>query len=147
MVYVPGAKIERITKEIKYYESKYEIKKLIVHVGGNHITEDGNNAIMNKLEDMLIEIKRILPRTKILYSLILPRIDSSYLPSINWINSERTKFCEGNGILIIKHESFQHNKNINRNLFKWDLVHPNEKGTTIFAMDLIYGYRNYGNRR
>ena len=143
----PGAKIENVIKEIKFQESKYEIKKLIVHVGGNNLREDEATTIFNKLKDMLIEIKNLLPNTKIYYSLILPRIDSSFLSGIDWINTNITLFCKANNIVTIKHDSFEKNGNINKILISRDMIHPTEKGTITFARDIIYEYRQYGNNR
>ena len=116
---------------------------MIIHVGGNHIPHESPDTVIANLQNMLTKIKTIMPNTKIYYSLVLPRINDNYIPGINEINLGIIRFCEENGISVIHHSDFGNNGSINCHLFRKDIIHPNSKGISTFARDLIYTYRNY----
>ena len=91
-VCLAGAKISHILSEITSLSKTYNIKKMVIHVGGNHIPHGNPHAIITKLKDMIKEIISIIPETKLYYSLILSRISENYLNGINEINNAISTF-------------------------------------------------------
>ena len=69
---IKGGRIHDISNEVKTLNISYKINKMVIHVGGNHISHESPDAIIAQLEDMLAEIKVIMPETIIYFSLILP---------------------------------------------------------------------------
>ena len=142
-VCLPGAKINDILSGIKSLSKTYSIKKMVIHVGGNHIPHENPKSIITKLKDMVTQIISIMPETKIYYSLILPRISENYVYGINEINNAITSFCNTIKVNVIQHTEFCNNGVLNYNLLRKDVVHPSYKGTSIFAKNIIFAYRNY----
>ena len=127
---------ENITYFTKVETAKHthDIKKMIIHVGGNHIPHESPDSVMLKLQQMLTKIRTIMPNTKLYYSLVLPRINDNCIPGINKINRGITSFCD-NGISVIHHSNFGNNGSINCHLFRKDIIHPNFKWT---STNIIY---------
>ena len=117
---LPGAKITHILSEITSLSKTYNVNKIVIHVGGNHIP----HAIITKLKDMIKEIISIMPETKLYYSLILPRISENYLNGINEINNAISTFCNKIKVDVIQHTAFCNNGEINYNLLRKDAIHP-----------------------
>ena len=140
---IPGGKTSHVLQKVKTLKDTHDIKKMIIHVGGNHIPHESPDTVIANLQNMLTKIKTIMPNTKIYYSFVLPRINDNYIPGINEINLGIIRFCEENGISVIHHSDFGNNGSINCHLFRKDIIHPNSKGISTFARDLIYTYRNY----
>ena len=124
-----GAKVEDVNCKIKEYSLRYNIKKIVIHVGGNNILNDNPKTLTEKIVDMLKEVRKIMPTTKIFYSAIIPRWNNNYLPGINWINSNIRAFCAENRIRFVPHYQFHESKyNINFKLLRKDGVHPSRHG-------------------
>ena len=64
---LPGVKISHILSEITSLSKTYNIKKMVIHVGGNHIPHEDPHPIITKLKDMLKEIISIMPETKLYF--------------------------------------------------------------------------------
>ena len=92
---------------------------------------------------MITQIISVMPETKIYYSLILPRISENYVYGINEKDNAMTSFCNTIKVNVIQHTEFCNNGVINYNLLRKDVVHPSYKGTSIFAKNIIFAYRNY----
>ena len=92
---------------------------------------------------MMSEIKSLMPQTSLYYSLILPRINDSFIHGIDVINTAMVSFCHTINVKIITHNEFGRDGKINSALFRNDVIHPSYKGTSIFARDIIFTYRNY----
>lgn len=144
---IPGGKTPHVLEKVQNLKNTHDVKNMILHVGGNHIPHERPDIVITKLQNMLIDVTKIMPNTQLYYSLILPRISNNYLPGINQINNEMTNFCDKNRIKVIFHSNFGGNSKINYQLFNKDIVHPNFKGTSTFARDIIHTYRNYDSRR
>ena len=140
----PGAKVEKIKDQLKFITDRYNVNKMIIHVGGNNIPNDNIEQITGKIIDLLRFAKCIMPNTTIYFSHILPRMSNEHLNGINTINARITQFAVTNNFKIIPHNDFQLQSGINVQLMNQrGLVHPNFKGTLTFAKNLIASYRNY----
>ena len=141
---LPGGKVNDIKNEIGIITTKYNVKKLIIHVGGNNVPRDSPDNVTKMIKDMLIYTKEVMPQTKMYFSSILPRTNEAWISGIDYINTNIQDFCRNNNILFIQHPQFFIRNGIAYDLLKPDVIHPNYKGTAIFAKNIIAKYRNYG---
>ena len=142
---IPGGKINTILDKFKELNNQYHIKKVIIHVGGNHLSSENPDEIINNLSTMYKTIKHTSPYTQIYHSNILPRLNQDFLSRSNYINYNIGLLCLNENIKIIKHPQYG-NETINFDLLIHDHVHPTERGTSIIAKNMIAVYRNYGKK-
>ena len=139
-----GAKVENVKSKIIEMSKSYNIRKIVIHVGGNNIPNDDAATLTNKIIDMLESTRQVMPGTKIFYSAIIPRTHNNYLPAINEVNKNIRKFCAKNGFQMIPHYQFYTDAStINFKLLREDIIHPTHEGTNILARNIIALYRNY----
>ena len=84
---MPGGKVSDILRKIKQLEKKYEIKRIIIHVGSNNIPNDEPTPLVSEISAMLREIQELMPNTKLYYSDILPKINDNYIEGIHFVNT------------------------------------------------------------
>ena len=84
-----GAKVEDVHRKINEYSLRYNIKKIVIHVGGNNILNDNPETLTEKIIAMLKEVRKVMPTTKIFYSAILPRWNNNYLSGIHWVKHKK----------------------------------------------------------
>ena len=140
-----GAKVKDVKERLKEIEN-YNIKNLIIHVGGNNIPMDSPDILSEKIIDLLLYAKKVMHSTKVYFSAIIPRCEDNYLPGINYVNRKIRHFCDNNAIFFIPHYQFySNNGGINYDLLIKDKVHPTRRGSNTIAKNIIAVYRNYGN--
>ena len=139
---IPGGKTQDVIDRVKQLAKIYSIKNIIVHIGGNHISYDRPEVIIDKLINMYKNLHEITPLSKVYHSNILPRFHN-YISGIRFINTEMEKFCSKYKITVINHPQFYDNERTNYKLLKNDYVHPTPFGTLIIAKNIIAAYRKY----
>ena len=141
---LPGAKVDDVMRRINELHNIYDIKKVVIHVGGNNIPRDNSTILTKKLIEMLQNTRRLMPKAKIYFSAIIPRVKNEWLPEINTVNGNLRTFCGQNLVQFIPHYQFYENSgNINFRLLCKDMVHPTREGTVVLARNIIAIYRNY----
>ena len=139
-----GSKVEHVHARISKVNRQYNIKNVVIHVGGNNIPMDNPENLNIKLVQLLNHTRRLMPHSKIYFSAIIPRLGNKYLPGINNINRNMRLFCAENGFQMIPHYQFYSDaNNINFNLLNKDAIHPTKKGSSTIAKNIIAIYRNY----
>ena len=142
-VCIPGGTIPVIMKKLREMKRTHNIKKMIIHVGANHIPRDEPHEILEKLRNMYEEVKSLFPSTYIYHSAMIPRLHNGIVQPMNYINRETSAFCKSLGIKTIEHPQFGY-REINFDLLRPDDgIHPNFKGTSTIARNIIAVYRNY----
>lgn len=141
-VCIPGGKTEDIIRVLREINDNYNIKKMIVHVGVNHIPDISPDQLIDRLIKMYFEIRNILPNTGVYHSGMIPRHDNQIVHAINIINKNIELHCRSLNIKTILHPQFGIHE-MNFEIFKRDHIHHNVKGTSTLAMNMIAVYRNY----
>ena len=132
-----GAKIGKIRDAVIDLHNQYEVKQLIVHGGCNQIPHDSPLQVASDIIDFLIETKHHMPRTKLYFSAILPKVDNTFTPGINEINSLVLLACDALGVTFIQHPRFSREGVMNENLFTLsDYIHLNRRGVRQFVFDM-----------
>ena len=109
---------------------------LLIHCGGNDIGEAPNGALLYHMRFSLAIISRMLPKTSVVYSYILPRHDWRFSNNVEKMETTRKRVNRGMrsyllkiGGYIIKHPDFD-DKHIG--LYQNDGVHLSFIGNDIF---------------
>lgn len=106
---------------------------LIIHLGGNSLCREGRNRLdfLREMKTDLAEVFRMLPRTRLLFSFILPRLNwqgqtakSAYGIewSRQWLNSAIAGFLAERQMRCVRHS------NINLSHLSRDGVHLSPEG-------------------
>ena len=141
-VCIPGGKIPDILKKLDEMKSLYDIRKLIIHVGANHIPQVDPGTLTQNLSNMYSTIRNSLPNTKIYHSAMLPRNNNGVLHAVNLINNQVERHCQSIRIKSIRHSQFGE-REMNLKILRDDRVHPTVNGSSIIAKNIIAVYRNY----
>ena len=139
-----GAKVDDVRKRIIELNEVYNIRKMILHVGGNNIPQEDPVTLTESICNLLQSTKSLMPSTELFYSAIIPRIGDNFLPGLNSVNRNIRSFCTENSVKFISHFQFYlDSERINFKFFINDKVHPTREGSTILAKNMIAAYRNY----
>ena len=139
-----GAKVRDVSSKITELNQQFNIKKIIIHVGGNNIPQDDPSKLSHKITHLLQNCQTLMPLTKIHYSAIIPRVSDSFINGINAVNENVEHFCSENHISFIQHfQFFTKDHGMNFKMFIADKVHPTREGSSVIAKNFIASYRNY----
>ena len=141
-VCIPGGKIRDIIDNLQEIKKNHTIKKIIIHVGANHIPEMSPQQIIENMSKMYKDIRNMFPSTKIFNSAMIPRRNNDILYALNYINNKVELYCRTLKINTIKHPQFGVHE-LNCKILKRDLIHPTFNGMSIIARNMIAVYRNY----
>ena len=84
-----GAEAKGIYKQLSLFHEEYkdsQVKKIIIHVGTNHLPRDNPEDTAKKICRLLVRIQYQFPDTVILYSKILPKFGKKSFSDISYIN-------------------------------------------------------------
>ena len=135
----PGANTKKIGEEVKKMKVKSKKSSIIVHVGSNDLyLRNGKvgqtEKIVEELEDVVNSIASKTDNGMLVG--IFPRLNASYyaLSKAIGINDRIEVICKRKGVRFL---NFWDKFVTNRNFFRGDGVHFNEKGKTLFG-DLLH---------
>ena len=97
---IPKAKIEDIIPAMESTFDRYHTKALILHIGSKSISNQSVESTIREMENMLSEIKLLLPETKIAISGCVATSGSNAL-QIPYLNQEVRVLCRKLGIQYI----------------------------------------------
>ena len=145
----PGANVLKIRNELVNIESKFNIKRLVLHMGTNCIPKDTTDVVASKLLHVIKEIRLHMPETKLYVSAILPKITKDYNPGINAINLQLYRESIKMGFFLIQHPQFSQNSILSLDLFVSREVlnkrplHLNHRGVATLACNIKYALRTF----
>ena len=134
----PGGKIENANESLKDAYKKYNMKRLIICTGTNHIPKEDPATVSEKIINMVRNAKINMPDTKIFVSGILPKYGNSYAPGINYINRKINAASKIYKFDFIYNLQFQENGKQNTYFFAQDKLHLSKKGVARLAMNFKY---------
>ena len=144
-VFLPGARCDKILAEIVRLSARYSFENIILHVGGNYIPHVYSDSITSEVVSFIETVNQLLPETKIAFSEILPKIDTSLLYGINNINKFVYEFCQCNSMDFVRHRFFNKRRDgsIDGSLLCWDGTHLSYKGVDTMEKDLMEDLMEY----
>ena len=145
VISIPGARCIQIFSRLVELALRYNLKRVVIHVGSNYIPEFNPHRIAKEINDFLRGISDWLPEVEFAFSSTLPKFNDTYLPGIKQINNLIGEACTDQGIAFISNGSFYlKNGKGNGKLICNDGVHPSYRGVaamekSIFELLLIWG--------
>ena len=149
LICLPGARPRQVHLAVRKLAKTANIKNLVLHYGTNSIALQSPLAVCREIADSLHRVQVEMPNTNIHFSAILPKIDSSFNRTINFINNFVCDLSNDMEIGFINHSSFSQHGHLNKKLFsptEWkDMmpIHPSHEGalllSTNYKMHLLNG--------
>ena len=103
---------------------------IIVHAGTNDITNKIN--YLRNVKQMVKEVREESPNTQIVFSSVIQRFDIKDGPNlVTDVNVRLKNYCQQNNLSFINYD------NITENFFGKKKLHPNNKGTSLFARNFL----------
>lgn len=113
---------------------------LVLHCGGNDIGQIKSSELREKIEKSLDALSPLLPRTKIIWSQILPRLKWGNARDNKALNKTRVRVNSFVATKLLAHQGgyirYQKITPSDESFFKGDGVHLTEKGNKIFLKTL-----------
>ena len=109
---------DRLKEEMK---SKH-IKQLFIHAGSNSVPDKPPEVVASELISLAASVKNTSPDTRVLISAILPKINPSLNPGINFINKKLYAKQKKYGYEFVSHHQFSQYGKFNLKLFSWHEV-------------------------
>lgn len=120
---------------------------LVLHCGGNDIGQIKSSELREKMEQSLDALSPLLPRTKIIWSQILPRLKWRNARDNNALNKTRVRVNSFVATKLLAHQGgyirYQKITPSDKSLFKGDGVHLTEKGNEIFLKTLTKAFKRF----
>ncbi|XP_065944776.1 uncharacterized protein [Magallana gigas] len=120
---------------------------LVLHCGGNDIGQIKSSELREKMEQSLDALSPLLPRTKIIWSQILPRLKWRNARDNNALNKTRVRVNSFVATKLLAHQGgyirYQKITPSDKSLFKGDGVHLPEKGNEIFLKTLTKAFKRF----
>ncbi|XP_052674467.1 uncharacterized protein LOC128156393 isoform X2 [Crassostrea angulata] len=120
---------------------------LVLHCGGNDIGQIKSSELREKMEQSLDALSPLLPRTKIIWSQILPRLKWRNARDNNALNKTRVRVNSFVATKLLAHQGgyirYQKITPSDKSLFKGDGVHLTEKGNEIFLKTLKKAFKRF----
>jgi hypothetical protein len=139
LVCLPGARCFEVYSKLLDILKTTDYDQIIVHVGTNSIPQLDARFVSNSILDFLSKLRMLAPNSKISWSSILPKFDSSFNQGINFINRNifsRFNMIKKMGAPVNHGNFFKKNGCVDPSLFCNDAVHLSYKGVTALEKSL-----------
>ena len=123
-------------------------KKVIIHIRCIHRAFDSISIYVicsREMLEFIDDIKLNMPKNNIFVSLVLPKIDSSWLDGINCLNMQIVDASRRRGFNVIQHPYFACRGHINEALLAGNRIHLSRLGIKQLGVDIKYSLRSHRN--
>jgi wyosine [tRNA(Phe)-imidazoG37] synthetase (radical SAM superfamily) len=126
-----------VSNKVKHRKTFSSPKTFILHCGTNDLEKtQSNDELINQTMDIVENIEKSYPQSRIILSTLLPRGDDLD-KRVTTINKELENILSAKkNVKIVMHENLEKSKHLK------DKKHLNEKGVKLFAQSLKRAYFN-----
>ena len=139
LICLPGARPRQVENAVRKLAKTANIKNLVLHYGTNSISSLPPLDICKEIEESVRRTQLELPNTSIHLSALLPKIDSTYNRTINFINNYICDMTNDMDFGFVQHSSFAFQGHLSKRMYspsEWKdqmPIHPSHEGARLMS--------------